>query len=373
MYILLCLLSSFTVYSANISDSTLYKNILVNEKISPKIQEALNGFLKNTRFIPDKKALYNDREGFVILREYTVNEVDYLIGKIHNILIDTLYHCDATAPRADSFEEALDGRHTPDSQHYAALMHSALAIRGIETSFFKTPSHYGIYYKDEKTGKELYWCILTHLEKSGAACSREDYVEIYNRNKNEDINGDDDLTVADITMLTAGEFMNADFSASIDDSDTYTQKILAPRGDAVARGDDETGIEEEVPEVQESFAEPVKPVLGVAALKDYKGSVDLFDNRGLLFANEELSDLVKLSTLSNSDDFKGCLAQNDVKRNKVILKFKIDQDGSVKNTSVDNIQDNAFQSCVAALWDGKVRVDPAKLKEPVKVLQIIKL
>ena len=138
----------------------------------------------------------------------TIKEVETAIGRIHNVLIKTFYDCSATKPRATSFAEAVDGKHTPDSQHYASLLHSALYTKGIMTDFFKTPTHYGIHYKDPKTGKELFWCIITPLAKKGAAKSAKDYIKIFNKYKNPEINGKEDIKESDVKIISPDVFFS---------------------------------------------------------------------------------------------------------------------------------------------------------------------
>jgi hypothetical protein len=73
--------------------------------------------------------------------------------------------------------------------------------------FFKTPTHYGIHYKDPKTDKELFWCIITPLAKKGAAKNIKAYVKIFNKYKNPEINGKEDLKDSGVKVISAEEFV----------------------------------------------------------------------------------------------------------------------------------------------------------------------
>jgi len=150
-------------------------------------------------------------EGFLSNMENTfcsADNVERMIERTHNIIVETFYSCTAGAPKASTFSDAIDGHHSPDSQHYASLIQSALSMQGIKTDFFKTPTHYGIHYKDAVTGRELYWCILTPLAKKGAPKSVDEYVKIFNKYKAPDINGKNNITATDVRVISVDEFTN---------------------------------------------------------------------------------------------------------------------------------------------------------------------
>jgi hypothetical protein len=197
-FLALCaLLFSSSVYSADPSSRAFYSNFLFVETSHPnKYHANFEGFIENVKNnVPVK-----------VSSEPTVKEVELAIGKIHNVLVKTFYECTASKPRATSFAEAVEGKHTPDSQHYASLLHSALYTKGIMTDFFVTPTHYGIHYREPKTGKELFWCIITPIAKTGAANSISDYVKIFNRYKNPEINGKKDIQDSDVKIISADDF-----------------------------------------------------------------------------------------------------------------------------------------------------------------------
>jgi len=183
-------LMSFGAYSEAPSSRAFYSNFLFAETSRRDVSHKnFEGFIENV------KNNVKDSE-----------DVERTIEDIHNILYKTFYECTATKPKATTFSEAVDGKHTPDSQHYASLLHSALFSKGITTDFFKTPTHYGIYYKSPKTGKELFWCIITPLAKKGAAKSAKAYVKIFNKYKNPEINGKEDIKESDIKIMSPDDF-----------------------------------------------------------------------------------------------------------------------------------------------------------------------
>lgn len=199
LFITLLLVFNFS-YSNTTYSKSIYSDFLYREKADKEIHKNFEGFVENVlNYIPDKKA--NTKNGFP---EYCLEEVKYFLGKIHNVMVDTFYSCSHSSPKASNFSEAISGKNTPDSHHYAALMHSALLMKGIKTSFFKTPTHYGLYYKDKKTNEEIFWCIITGNANVSPASSLEKYVILFNKNKNEEINKD--IKKEDVTFLSPEEF-----------------------------------------------------------------------------------------------------------------------------------------------------------------------
>jgi len=200
MYWVLTILTVLTysgAYSEVSPNRAFYSNFLFQETTHPNISHKnFEGFIENVKNnIP---APANTPP--------SLKEVEKTIEKIHNVLVKTFYECTANKPKATSFVEAVDGKHTPDSQHYASLLYSALYTKGITTDFFKTPTHYGIHYKDPSTGKELFWCIITPLAKKGAAQSTKAYVRIFNKYKNPEINGKQNIKVSDVKIMNAEDF-----------------------------------------------------------------------------------------------------------------------------------------------------------------------
>ena len=86
------------------------------------------------------------------------------------------------------------------------MIHSALSMKGIKTKFFQTPTHYGIYYSDKRTGERLFWCIITPLAMSKPAKNLKEYVAVFNKFKNPEINGRIKLTGRDVRLLSIDEF-----------------------------------------------------------------------------------------------------------------------------------------------------------------------
>ncbi len=198
VFTILTVLSFSGVSAEVIPDRAFYSNFLFQETDHPNISHKnFEGFIENVKNnIPALKSTTP-----------SLKEIESTIEKAHNILVNTFYGCTASKPKAHSFVEAVDGKHTPDSQHYASLLYSALYTKGIVSDFFKTPTHYGIHYKDPKTDKELFWCIITPLAKKGAAKNIKAYVKIFNKYKNPEINGKEDLKDSDVKVISAEEFV----------------------------------------------------------------------------------------------------------------------------------------------------------------------
>lgn len=195
MFILLSFLAIFQLNASNMSTRAFFSNFLYSEKAPASSHLNFEGFIGNTsKFIPKTSS------------SCEIKEVEKLLGKLHNMMLDTFYSCATDSPKAMTFTDSVDGKHTPDSQHYASLMHSALSLKGIKTDFFKTPTHYGIHYEDENTGEELYWCIVTPLSKKAPARTKQDYVNVFNKYKNPDINGKTNIKEADVTLISVDEF-----------------------------------------------------------------------------------------------------------------------------------------------------------------------
>lgn len=184
---------------------SFYSNFLFDENAADENHLNLEGFIENARDrVPDKCIARKD--GIDVQRYCNIEEVKKMLGRIHNILFETIYTCASTAPRAKDFSEAVDGKHTPDSHHYASLIHSALTAKGVSTNFFKTPTHYGIHYQDPRTSQELYWCIITAQANKKPAANFREYIKIFNKYKNPEINGKRNITPSDIEMLSEEDF-----------------------------------------------------------------------------------------------------------------------------------------------------------------------
>jgi hypothetical protein len=186
-------------YSETSSSRSFYSNFLFTENSSRNVgHKNFEGFIENVK----------NNIKVPVESERTLKNVEAAIEDIHNILFKTFYECTASKPKATTFSEAVDGMHTPDSQHYASLLHSALYTKSILTDFFKTPTHYGVHYKDLKTDKELFWCIITPLAKKGAAKSVKAYVKIFNKYKNPEINGKENIKESDVKIMSTDEFFS---------------------------------------------------------------------------------------------------------------------------------------------------------------------
>jgi hypothetical protein len=205
MILMLSLIMAFQLNAENLSTRAFYSNFLYSEKAPSSSHISFEGFIENTsQHMAGKKA-----KKVTVANEtpsYSAKDIEYMLGAIHNIMLDTFYSCAATAPRANTFNEAVNGKYTPDSQHYASLIHSALSLKGIKTDFFKTPTHYGIHYEDDKTGKEMYWCIITPLAMRGPAKNKKQYAAIFNKYKNPEINGRHNITESEIELISPDEF-----------------------------------------------------------------------------------------------------------------------------------------------------------------------
>ena len=114
MYLVFTLLTFLTCsigYSETATNSrAFYSNFLFQETNHPNVSHKnFEGFIENVKNnIPAPAST-----------PASLKEVEVTIEKIHNILVKTFYECTANKPKALSFVEAVDGKHTPDSQHYA--------------------------------------------------------------------------------------------------------------------------------------------------------------------------------------------------------------------------------------------------------------
>jgi hypothetical protein len=200
VFIILTIFTCSGAYSEAVPDRAFYSNFLFQETTHPNVSHKnFEGFIENVKNnIPAPTST-----------PAALTEIEKTIEKIHNILVKTFYECTANKPKALSFVEAVDGKHTPDSQHYASLLYSALYTKGITTDFFKTPTHYGIHYKEPKTGEELFWCIITPLAKKGAAKNKKAYVKIFNKYKNPKINGAHNIKDIDVKIISVEDFVQA--------------------------------------------------------------------------------------------------------------------------------------------------------------------
>jgi hypothetical protein len=177
----------FNLGAENLSTRAFYSNFLFAEKAPAESHLNFEGFVDNTvKHLKDPRSV--DIRDTQNLPTYSMKEVQAIVGKIHNIMIDTFYSCARTAPKAERFYEAVNGTNTPDSHHYASLFHSALGIRGIKTDFIKTPYHYGIHYTDPLTGEEMFWCIITPLSMQAPPKDIKSYVSIFNKYRNKELN-----------------------------------------------------------------------------------------------------------------------------------------------------------------------------------------
>jgi hypothetical protein len=181
---------------------SLYNNFLKSEKASVEVYKNFEGFVSNVvNYVKDENKIKKE------FPKYSVKELRKILGRIHNTMINTIYSCSTKKPKAKTFSEAIDGKHTPDSNHYAALIHSAFQmLTGVKTEFFKTPSHYGLFYRDEKTGEELYWCIIVSASNKLAPQTMKEYITLFNKNKNPEINGKEDLLAKDVNIISAKDF-----------------------------------------------------------------------------------------------------------------------------------------------------------------------
>ena len=88
----------------------------------------------------------------------------------------------------------------------------SLSLKGIKTDFFRTPTHYGLHYEDQRTGEELYWCIITPLAMSGAAKDKKEYAAMFNKYKNPQLNGVEKIKESDIKLISDDEFAEMNIS-----------------------------------------------------------------------------------------------------------------------------------------------------------------
>ena len=185
--LILAICSLFNLGAENLSTRAFYSNFLYAERAPAESHLNFEGFIDNTlKYMKDPKSV--DVRYTENLPKYSMKEVQALVGKIHNIMLDTFYSCARGAPKAEKFSEAVNGTNTPDSQHYASLLHSALGIRGIKTDFIKTPYHYGLHYTDPRTGEEMFWCIIMPLSMQRPPKDIKSYVKIFNKYRNKDLN-----------------------------------------------------------------------------------------------------------------------------------------------------------------------------------------
>ena len=206
LFLVITVLFSITCLDGaeNLSTRAFYSNFLFSERSHPESHLNFEGFIDNTiNHVKDpKNANIKDSKR---LPRYSMKDVREIIGKIHNIMHDTFYTCSRTAPKADSFADAVNGTNTPDSHHYASLLHSALSIRGVQTDFFKTPYHYGLHYTDPATGAQMFWCIITPLSMQVPPSDIKTYVTVFNRYRNRELNPTA-IKESDIRMVSVDEF-----------------------------------------------------------------------------------------------------------------------------------------------------------------------
>lgn len=188
-----------------VTTRAFYSNMLFSESAPNDDHLSFEGFIENIRDRVPTSCVVR-MEGEDKYNYCNIEEVKRMLGKVHNILFETFYTCATTAPRASKFYEAVDGKHTPDSHHYASLVHSALLARGVKTDFFSTPTHYGIHYQDPATQKELYWCIITAQANKKPASNFREYIKIFNKYKNPEINGVRDLIPSEIQLISEYNF-----------------------------------------------------------------------------------------------------------------------------------------------------------------------
>lgn len=151
MKYLLLILFAVNLYSVDLDKKEkLFAYALSLEGAQSESLENYNGFLNNTKGILQK------------LDYLDFCNLEPIVGTVHNILIQTLYHCDAEASRAITFNEAVSAKNTPDSIHYALLMHDALLYRGIYSTFFSINDlFYGIVISCKNS--KFYWSILNPI------------------------------------------------------------------------------------------------------------------------------------------------------------------------------------------------------------------
>ncbi len=205
-FLAIVLFLSSTLLAESHSTRAFYSNFLYAERALPESHLNFEGFISNT-FSHLKDPKTSNITKLRILPEYSIKEVYDLTGKIHNMMVDTFYSCARTAPKATSFSAAVNGTNTPDSQHYASLIHSALSLRGIRTSFLKTPYHYGIHYRDPRTSEEMFWCIITPLAMREPPKTISAYVKTFNEFRNKELNPRE-ISNTEIRLISVDEFSN---------------------------------------------------------------------------------------------------------------------------------------------------------------------
>lgn len=181
---------------------SLYSNFLKSEKAKVEVYKNFEGFVSNVvNYVKDENKTKKE------FPKYSVKELRSILGRIHNTMINTIYSCSTEKPKARTFSEAIDGKHTPDSHHYAALIHSAFQmLTGVKTEFLKTPTHYGLFYRDKETGEEIYWGIIVSASNKLAPATMNEYITLFNKYKDKKINGENDLLAKDINIISAKDF-----------------------------------------------------------------------------------------------------------------------------------------------------------------------
>jgi hypothetical protein len=365
VWVLLFISSVFAANNLTLKKETLYSDFLKLEKASEDINYSLDEYLSKTLSMKDQHCKKVTEEGCELKGQYSMKELITVLGNLHNMMMDSFYSGSKKVSLAKSFSEAIDGQHTPDSHHYAALVASALSLRGVSASFFKAGTLTGLYFGEAKGNKELYWCILTPLAPKPAQ-SKAEYVKLFNKFKNPKINGTENIKETDIYFMDDYDFKYTYGKKSdekLSDNAAYGQKILAPKAD---------DLTEKNIDLSEELAKPVDPVIGADAISAYEGSVDTFALDGRIYASTKLSDKIKYESIKNITQIKKCAFDNGVKDARVILKYVIDKDGKISKFDVDNVSKPEFKACIEPVA-ASFNINKDLVNTDVKVMQIIKL
>jgi len=370
--------------------ATTYQEILDSERPSSQINKNLNGFLDNSvRFVKDKHCKVVENKGTIVVGKYKINEVESFLGITHNVLVSTLYHCDAAAPKASSFAMAIDGKHTPDSSHYAALISSALELKGIDVDFFAVKNKfYGVRYKENKKHpKQLFWCILTTQTKKGPTTSVKEYVKLFNKYNDFKVNGISKITASDVTFLSKQDFIKkfkteekiiSSFdsnevsedslsalesmldkeAATVDDTRSFTQNILAPK----------ENVKESA--IDQSYLVKAEPKVGVEAIAMNVKTTEIYNNEDKIYLSSNLRKSIESEILSKQNEIKSCAVGTGLKNSSLILKYNIDSNGLVLDPEYDSAYSDELKSCINTSLNS-ARINSIDVMFPVKIVQVL--
>lgn len=118
----------------------------------------------------------------------------------HTLLYKNLFAY-VSSNEATNICEALEMKSSPSTLHYAFLINQAYKTKSKNFDYFKIFNHYGVFYDSDLISAQFYISILSTQLNDGVACSMQDYIKMFNENKNPNIDGEDLATNKDFSIL----------------------------------------------------------------------------------------------------------------------------------------------------------------------------